>query len=106
MTKRLPRVMDRHHRLPRSRGGSNHPNNISIVEQKQHRAWHMLVGNMTAKEAAKMLSDVWIDPNYYFVAIPRKRAEVKRRRKRKYCTDCEAEVLKHIPKTQRKDDDR
>lgn len=52
-----PREMDRHHRLPRTRGGSNRPCNISIVERKLHVAWHKLVGNMNAQEAARMLSD-------------------------------------------------
>lgn len=91
--------MDRHHRLPRSRGGSNKPDNISIVEQKQHRAWHMIVGNMTAIEVARMLSDTWIDPNYYLIAMPRKRKVAKKKRQRKYCIDCECEVLRHLRKT-------
>ena len=95
----MPREMDRHHRLPRSRGGSNNPNNISIVERKLHNAWHKLVGNMNAEEVARMLTDTWIDSNYYLVAVPRKRPPCKHRRKRRYCVDCECEVLKNIPKT-------
>lgn len=91
------RDMDRHHRLPRTRGGSNSANNISIVERKLHQAWHQLVGNMNAKETAKMLSDTWIDANYYLVAIPRNRKPAKKRRKRVYCVDCQCEVLQHIP---------
>ena len=98
---KFPRVMDRHHRLARSRGGSNSPHNIAIVEQRLHRAWHMLVGNMTAPEVASMLSDTWIDANYYLVAVPRKRVQTAGRRKRKYCTDCSAEVLKHIAQTKK-----
>ena len=97
--KKERKIMDRHHRLPRSRGGSNSAHNISIVEQKQHRAWHLLVGNMTAQEVAAMLTDVWIDPEYYLVAVPRSRKPARKRRKRAYCVDCEAEVLKNIPKT-------
>ena len=69
----MPRLMDKHHRLPRSRGGDNSVLNISIVEQKLHRAWHLLVGNMNAEEVANMLTDTWIDPDYCLVAIPRKR---------------------------------
>jgi hypothetical protein len=95
------REMDRHHRLPRSRGGSNSPHNISIVERKLHVAWHLLVGNMNAQETARMLSDTWIDPDYYLVAVPRHKVSKKKRRKRKYCTDCSAEVLKHIPQTKK-----
>lgn len=89
--------MDKHHRLPRSRGGGNHGNNISIVERNQHRAWHLLVGNMTAPEVARMLSDVWIDSNYYLIAVPRKRPPHNKRRTRAFCTDCEAEVLTLLP---------
>lgn len=102
MTRRpkVPREMDKHHRLPRSRGGSNSPHNISIVERKLHRAWHMLVGNMTADEAAAMLTDTWIDPDYYLVAVPRHKKSGKRRT-RKFCTDCNAEVLKHIQVTKK-----
>jgi len=40
----------RHHRLPTSRGGTDHPSNISIVPEKQHRAYHYLFVNMTAEE--------------------------------------------------------
>jgi len=101
--KASPRIMDRHHRLPRTRGGSNSLANISIVEQKLHRAWHMLVGNMTAPEAAKMLTDTWIDAEYYLVAIPRKRLQASKRRKRRYCTDCSCEVLKLIPQTKKEE---
>jgi len=98
-----PRIMDRHHRLPRSRGGSNTLSNLSTVEQSHHRAWHLLVGNMTAPEAAKMLSDIWIDSNYYLVAVPRKRLQAMKRRKRRYCTDCSCEVLKYIEQTQKEE---
>lgn len=107
MSKRVrkPREMDRHHRLPRSRGGSNSPPNISIVEKDLHRAWHRLVGNMNAEETAAMLTDTWIDPNYYLVAIPRYKRLPSGKRKRHYCTDCECEVLKFIPILKEKEDD-
>lgn len=94
-----PKLTERHHRLPRSRGGTNDASNVSIVDRRHHQAWHLLVGNMTAQEAARMLSDTWIDAEFYFVAVPRSRKPSSRRRKRKYCIDCESEVLKFIPKT-------
>ena len=101
------RVIERHHRLPRSRGGTDTfpPRNVVNIEQDIHRAWHRVVTNMTAQEVAKMLSDHLIDPRYYLVAIPRKRKCCKNPRKRRYCTDCQAEVLKHIPKTSKGEDD-
>jgi hypothetical protein len=100
---KIPREMDRHHRLPRSRGGSNEARNISIVERRLHAAWHLLVGNMNAQETARMLSDTWVDPDYYLVAVPRHKVVKKKRRKRRYCVDCECEVLKYIPKTNKEE---
>ena len=104
-SKTTPRIMDRHHRLPRSRGGSNSLANIALVEQRLHRCWHLLVGNMTAQEVAKMFSDTWIDPEFYLVAVPRKRIYVNKRRKRRYCTDCSCEVLKYIKQTKQEGND-
>lgn len=63
--------LDKHHRLPRSRGGDNSKRNIVMVPQKLHRAWHTLVGNMTAPEVAELLSNVWIDPDYILIAMKR-----------------------------------
>ncbi len=98
--KRSSRIIERHHRLPRSRGGTDNfpPENVINIEQDIHRAWHRVVGNMTAEEVAAMLTDQFIDPRFYLVAIPRKRKSPKKRRTRQYCTVCECEVLKHIPK--------
>lgn len=103
--KRDSRLMERHHRLPRSRGGTDtYPeNNVILVQQNMHRAWHLLVGNMEAPEIADMLNDNWIDPSYYLVAIPRKRKKYAKRRQKRYCTDCECEVLKHLKSTNKEE---
>jgi hypothetical protein len=93
--------LERHHRLPSSRGGTNHPSNISMVKRTEHQAFHHLFGNMVASEVASMMTDTWIDSEYYFVAIPRKKKKPKPKRQRMYCVDCQAEVLKHIPKTEK-----
>jgi len=61
-------VYDRHHRKPRSRGGSNDPSNLSLVKQSQHRAYHTLFGNMHPHEIAWLLTSVWIDPDYTIIA--------------------------------------
>ncbi len=89
---------EKHHRLPKSRGGTNEPRNISRVRVKYHRAYHLLFGNMNAQEIARVLTDFWIDPDYYLVAVPRNKRSPAGRRKRMYCEDCEAEVLRHISK--------
>lgn len=100
-----PRVrMERHHMLPRSRGGSSAPNNLIVLAQPVHRAWHYLVGNANAKEAARLLS-VFIDPKYYFIAVPYHKVQPKHRRTRCMCTTCGAEVMKFLPKTNDKEDD-
>lgn len=98
---RKERIIVRHHRLPRSRGGTDNfpPGNVVNIEQEIHRAWHKVVTNMTAKEIAKMLSDHLIDPRYYLIAVPRKRKQPRGKRERVFCVDCDAEVLKHLPKT-------
>jgi hypothetical protein len=57
---------DIHHRRMRSHGGDDSPENISIVNCVQHRAFHILFKNMTPYEIARLLNDVWIDPRYFF----------------------------------------
>ena len=87
-----------HHRKPRSRGGSDHADNISRVQAKYHSAYHLLFGNMLADEVASLLNQTYIDPDYYLVAMPRKKKKGKSRT-RMFCKDCNAEVLKYLPTT-------
>ena len=63
---------DRHHRKPRSRGGKTNERNIIRVERNLHEAWHLLVGNATAEEAARILSH-WIDPDFVLIAVRREK---------------------------------
>lgn len=44
-----------HHKVPRSRGGTNDPDNIKKVDEKTHIAWHVLFENLTPKEIIKIL---------------------------------------------------
>jgi len=99
--KKPPKPMERHHRLPRSRGGTNnHPkHNIVLVSRVLHRAWHSLFANMTAPEVASAITDCWISPDYYLVAIPRKKKKPHKKRSRAFCTDCSCEVMKYLPMT-------
>ena len=62
--------LNKHHRLPRSRGGGN-GRNVIKVDEELHRAYHRLFGNRTAPEIAELLSKVWIDPDYEMIAIRR-----------------------------------
>ncbi len=44
-----------HHLVPRSRGGSNHPENIVLLPWKMHKAYHKIFGNKTIDEAVTYL---------------------------------------------------
>jgi len=92
------KAVERHHRKPRSRGGTDTspPNNVVTVVKKYHQAYHLLFGNMQPNEIARVLTDAWIDPDYYLVAVKRKKKSAKRR-KRMWCKDCQAEILGHLP---------
>lgn len=59
----------KHHRKPRSLGGADLQSNLSYVPQKHHRAWHNLMGNMSAPEIARKLGKLF--PDFYFIAVPR-----------------------------------
>lgn len=69
----VPEGMDKHHRLPRSKGGNGTPDNISVVPIHEHRAWHRLFGNKTPQEIARIISDVWIESKFYMIIVSRKR---------------------------------
>jgi hypothetical protein len=63
--------MSFHHRRPRSKGGSDAPENISKVSSKEHRAWHIMFNNMSPTQIAQKINDVWLDPRFKFVVIQR-----------------------------------
>lgn len=61
------KVTSHHHRKPRSLGGLSTPENISRVDEVQHRAWHTLFCNMTPEKIAKKINAKWLDPEYEFI---------------------------------------
>lgn len=61
-----------HHRKPRSKGGTDHPSNISHVKRKFHEAYHLLFADKSPEEVAKMLTDTWIDPHWELLAVKKK----------------------------------
>ena len=63
----------RHHRLPRSRGGGNNHENISIVKQTDHDHYHVLFSNLSVHAIAMLLNEKWVDPRYELVVIERRR---------------------------------
>jgi len=62
----------RHHIIPRSRGGANSKDNISIVRGKFHSIYHHLFSNMKPEEIVKYLNDYFWKGNYE-IEIRRKR---------------------------------
>jgi hypothetical protein len=61
----------KHHRRPRSLGGSDHSRNISRVSVTQHQAWHTLFQNYPPEKIAQIITDVWLDPDYEIVVTPK-----------------------------------
>ena len=65
------RRSSRHHRRPRSLGGSSESSNISSVGVAEHRAWHTLFYNDEAQHICQIINDTWLDPDYEFICVPR-----------------------------------
>lgn len=57
----------RHHRCPKSRGGSNEPPNTIKVPHKKHEAWHVVFGNKSPEEIVQDLNNIWFYPDYEVV---------------------------------------
>jgi hypothetical protein len=66
------RTVSRHHRLPRSLGGTNThpPGNVKKICTRKHQSWHHLVGNLSVHQIAEVLSD-YIDPRFRLVVVPK-----------------------------------
>lgn len=62
----------KHHRVPRSKGGTNDPRNISLVQENMHIAYHTLFKNKSPEEIAFVLNKYWIDPDKLFIVIDNK----------------------------------
>ena len=62
---------DKHHRKPRSIGGSNKPSNISHIPHHFHQAWHLLFANFTAEQIAQRITDWYLDSDYLMLAVRR-----------------------------------
>jgi hypothetical protein len=59
----------RHHRRPRSLGGTNEKSNISRVSITEHQAWHTLFQNFEPHVIAEIINNVWLDPDYEFILV-------------------------------------
>ena len=61
--------LTRHHRLPKSMGGSNSPNNIAFISNERHSAWHFLFANLPAESICYLINKFYIDPAYKVVLV-------------------------------------
>jgi hypothetical protein len=59
--------MTRHHRVPRSMGGTNDKRNISLVPENKHVAYHTLFGAGDVEVIVNYLNRVWINPDIELV---------------------------------------
>ena len=60
---------NRHHRLSRSLGGSNHPSNISMVDERQHQSFHNLFQDTRPQAICDALNNTWGAPSYHFIVV-------------------------------------
>lgn len=72
--------LTRHHRKPRCNGGTNDPENISMVRDDRHCAFHLLFSEGSPEKVAEMLNKYWIDPAYEMVVVPKEYANGIRKR--------------------------
>ena len=67
MGKRKYEPRDKHHRRPRSLGGTEDKENIVSVPKHYHQAWHQLFHNASPYSIAEIINRIWIDPDYELV---------------------------------------
>jgi hypothetical protein len=63
----------RHHRKPRSVGGSDRKDNISRIPEDLHRAWHLLFANNPPHTIANLINEFYIDPDWELTVMRRNR---------------------------------
>lgn len=56
--------LTKHHRKPKSMQGGNNRENISIVPENKHAAYHLLFNEGRVDYIVKVLNNTWIDPEY------------------------------------------
>lgn len=78
MKKKQP--ITKHHRKPRCKGGGDNKENISLVPDNKHCAFHLLFDEGSPEKVADRCNKYWIDPAYELVAVPKEYAEGIRKR--------------------------
>ena len=75
-------VKTRHHILPKSRGGTSSPGNISRLESGKHKTYHLLFSNMTPEEIISDLANNYWNGNWDYVRYAYNKNEVEKRQGR------------------------
>ena len=66
--------MEKHHRKSKAQKGRSNRRNISWLNEEEHKAWHILFnGELTPQEIAKKINERYLDPDWFMVAIDRRR---------------------------------
>ena len=63
-------AMSRHHRKPRSLGGTDEKSNISVLPRTRHSAWHTLFQNWSPQRIAEEINERYLDPSVKMVVVP------------------------------------
>lgn len=63
---------DKHHRRPKSRGGSNNHPNCVVVPRDRHKLWHLMWHNYTVEEIKTELETLWLDPDWTIILVPKR----------------------------------
>lgn len=58
---------NRHHRKCKSNGGTYAKRNISKVKMDEHQAFHKLFSNCDTYGIARILNEIWIDPDFELI---------------------------------------
>ena len=48
-------IKNKHHLVPKSRGGGNHYANLLVMDMERHKALHFLFGTLTLEEIIELL---------------------------------------------------
>jgi cbb3-type cytochrome oxidase cytochrome c subunit len=65
-----------HHRKPKSLGGMRTPENLILLPDKKHDAWHLLFVNYPPEQIAAEINAKYIDPEYEII-VRKKNAETE-----------------------------
>lgn len=61
----------RHHRKLKCHGGGDEPDNISILPDKIHTAWHVVMGSRTPEQIAQIINKWFIPKDWELIAKKR-----------------------------------